>query len=60
MIYPTDVLSILVVMPCNVDVATQKILKLAEEADPGGIRTTGVLTKPDLVTKRATQDQSST
>jgi spore maturation protein SpmA len=43
-------------MPCNVDVATQGILKLAEEADPSGIRTMGVLTKPDLATKTATKD----
>ncbi|KJK73963.1 hypothetical protein H634G_10752 [Metarhizium anisopliae BRIP 53293] len=43
-------------MPCNVDIATQEILKLAEEADPDGIRTMGVLTKPDLATEKATQD----
>lgn len=42
-------------MPCNVDVATQEILKLAEAADPGGIRTMGVLTKPDLATEEATR-----
>ncbi|KID97354.1 interferon-induced GTP-binding protein Mx2, partial [Metarhizium majus ARSEF 297] len=47
---------ILAVMPCNVDIATQEILKLAEEADPDGIRTMGVLTKPDLATEKATQD----
>lgn len=43
-------------MPCNVGIATQEILKLAEEADPDGIRTMGVLTKPDLATEKATQD----
>jgi hypothetical protein len=43
-------------MPCNVDIATQEILKLAETADPDGVRTMGVLTKPDLATERATQD----
>lgn len=43
-------------MPCNVDIATQEILKLAEEADPDGLRTMGVLTKPDLAIERATQD----
>lgn len=43
-------------MPCNVDITTQEILKLAERADPDGIRTMGVLTKPDLATERATQD----
>ncbi|KAF4630112.1 hypothetical protein G7Y89_g8030 [Cudoniella acicularis] len=47
---------ILAVIPYNVDLATQEILKLAEAADPGGIRTMGVLTKPDLVTERTTKD----
>ncbi|KAI0011596.1 interferon-induced GTP-binding protein Mx2 [Xylariaceae sp. FL0662B] len=47
---------ILAVMPCNVDITTQEILNLAEVADPDGIRTMGVLTKPDLVTEKATQD----
>ncbi|KJZ68698.1 hypothetical protein HIM_11912 [Hirsutella minnesotensis 3608] len=47
---------ILAVMPCNVDIATQEILKLAEVADPDGTRTMGVLTKPDLVTENATRD----
>ncbi|KAI1086904.1 interferon-induced GTP-binding protein Mx2 [Rostrohypoxylon terebratum] len=46
---------ILAVMPCNVDIATQEILKLAEAADPDGIRTMGVLTKPDLAMEYATQ-----
>jgi Dynamin family/Dynamin central region len=39
----------LTVVPANVDIATQEILTLAEEVDPDGIRTLGVLTKPDLV-----------
>ena len=43
-------------MPCNVDIATQEILKLAEAADPEGTRTMGVLTKPDLATENATRD----
>ncbi|KAL4744044.1 hypothetical protein BDV11DRAFT_201469 [Aspergillus similis] len=43
-------------MPCNVDITTQEILKFAEEADPSGVRTMGVLTKPDLATEKATQD----
>ncbi|KAI2464835.1 interferon-induced GTP-binding protein Mx2 [Annulohypoxylon bovei var. microspora] len=47
---------ILAVMPCNVDIATQEILKFAEAADPDGMRTMGVLTKPDLATEKATQD----
>ncbi|KND89637.1 Interferon-induced GTP-binding protein Mx1 [Tolypocladium ophioglossoides CBS 100239] len=47
---------ILAVMPCNVDIATQEILKLAEAADAEGTRTMGVLTKPDLATEIATRD----
>lgn len=46
---------ILAVLPSNVDITTQEILKMAEKADPGGVRTMGVLTKPDLVTEVATQ-----
>ncbi|KAK2037735.1 interferon-induced GTP-binding protein Mx2 [Colletotrichum somersetense] len=46
---------ILAVVSCSVDIATQEILKLAEIADPEGVRTMGVLTKPDLVTEMATQ-----
>lgn len=46
---------ILAVMPCNVDIATQEIVQLAEKADPEGVRTMGVLTKPDLATEAATQ-----
>ncbi|KAI1098467.1 interferon-induced GTP-binding protein Mx2 [Jackrogersella minutella] len=47
---------ILAVIPCNVDIATQEILKLAEAADPNGVRTMGVLTKPDLATENTTQN----
>ncbi|KDN72069.1 putative dynamin family protein [Colletotrichum sublineola] len=36
----------------NVDVATQEILNLAEEADPAGDRILGILTKAHLVTGR--------
>jgi hypothetical protein len=46
---------ILAVLPSNVDITTQEILKMAEKADPGGVRTMGVLTKPDLVTEVASQ-----
>ncbi|KAK2035020.1 interferon-induced GTP-binding protein Mx1 [Colletotrichum zoysiae] len=46
---------ILAVIPCNVDIATQEVLTLANEVDREGIRTMGVLTKPDLATERATQ-----
>ncbi|XP_038657394.1 interferon-induced GTP-binding protein Mx1-like [Scyliorhinus canicula] len=41
----------LVVIPCNVDIATTEALKMAQEADPSGGRTLGILTKPDLVDK---------
>ena len=44
---------ILAVIPCNVDIATQEILKLASHADPEGQRTMGVLTKPDLAIEQA-------
>ena len=47
---------ILAVLPCNVDISTQEILKMAEVADPEGVRTMGVLTKPDLVLETATRD----
>lgn len=44
---------ILAVVPANVDIATQEILEIAEECDPKGQRTLGVLTKPDLVDEGA-------
>ena len=40
---------ILCVIPSNVDIATTEALKMAKEVDPDGLRTVGVLTKPDLV-----------
>ena len=40
---------ILAVLPCNIDISNQEILTLAEEYDPKGERTLGILTKPDLV-----------
>ena len=42
---------ILAVIPAPVDIATQEIISMAEEVDPLGQRTLGVLTKPDLVDK---------
>ena len=42
---------ILAVIPSNTDIATQEILSIAKEVDPKGLRTLGVLTKPDLVDK---------
>jgi hypothetical protein len=46
---------VLAVLPSNVDIATQEILELAEEYDPNGVRTLGVLTKPDLVLEPGAQ-----
>lgn len=47
---------ILAVIPANIDIATQEILTMAEEVDPNGQRTLGVLTKPDLVDNGAEGD----
>ncbi|XP_022530557.2 interferon-induced GTP-binding protein Mx1 [Astyanax mexicanus] len=41
----------LVVVPCNVDIATTEALRMAQEVDPEGKRTLAILTKPDLVDK---------
>ncbi|KAK5991349.1 Interferon-induced GTP-binding protein Mx1 [Cladobotryum mycophilum] len=46
---------ILAVVPCTGDIANQKILRFAAEADPEGKRTLGVLTKPDLAVENATK-----
>jgi GTPase SAR1 family protein len=46
---------ILAVMSSTVDPSTQDILSMAAVADPDGLRTMGVLTKPDLVTETATR-----
>ncbi|XP_004429677.1 PREDICTED: interferon-induced GTP-binding protein Mx1 [Ceratotherium simum simum] len=46
----------LVVVPCNVDIATTEALSMAQEVDPEGDRTIGILTKPDLV-DRGTEEQ---
>ncbi|EEP80954.1 predicted protein [Uncinocarpus reesii 1704] len=43
----------LMVVPANVDIATQEIVEMAKELDPEAQRTLGVLTKPDLVDKGA-------
>uniref|UniRef100_A0A8C4NA67 Uncharacterized protein n=1 Tax=Eptatretus burgeri TaxID=7764 RepID=A0A8C4NA67_EPTBU len=40
---------ILVAVPCNVDIATTEALSMAQQCDPQGERTLGVLTKPDLM-----------
>ncbi|KAM9409428.1 interferon-induced GTP-binding protein Mx-like [Pholidichthys leucotaenia] len=41
----------LVVVPCNVDIATTEALTMAQQVDLSGERTLGILTKPDLVDK---------
>ncbi|CAO2632556.1 Interferon-induced GTP-binding protein Mx2 [Lemmus lemmus] len=46
----------LVVVPSNVDIATTEALSMAQEVDPEGDRTIGILTKPDLV-DRGTEDK---
>ena len=45
--------AMLAVIPANVDIATQDILDIAEQCDPKGERTLGVLTKPDIVDEGA-------
>lgn len=40
---------ILAVLASNIDISNQEILTLAEEYDPDGERTLGIMTKPDLV-----------
>ncbi len=40
---------ILAVLSCLADIATQAILSLAEQYDPTGQRTVGILTKPDIL-----------
>ncbi|KAG1927673.1 interferon-induced GTP-binding protein Mx-like [Pimephales promelas] len=47
---------ILVVVPCNVDIATTEALRMAQNADPEGLRTLAILTKPDLIDRGAEID----
>lgn len=42
-------------MDSSRDIATQDVLRLAKAADPEGVRTLGVFTKPDLCVERALQ-----
>jgi hypothetical protein len=49
----TPLIDIRAVVPTNVDIATQEIIQMAEDTNPHGQRTLGVLTKPDLVDKGA-------
>lgn len=45
----------LAVVPANADIATQEITEMAAKYDAKGIRTLGILTKPDLVDPGAEQ-----
>ncbi|XP_050985742.1 interferon-induced GTP-binding protein Mx1-like [Labeo rohita] len=47
---------ILVVVPCNADIATTEALRMAQDVDPEGYRTLAVLTKPDLIDRGAEID----
>ncbi|CAM4556480.1 unnamed protein product [Leuciscus chuanchicus] len=47
---------ILVVVPCNVDIATTEALRMAQDVDPDGYRTLAILTKPDLIDRGAESD----
>ncbi|XP_056118546.1 interferon-induced GTP-binding protein Mx [Rhinichthys klamathensis goyatoka] len=47
---------ILVVVPCNVDIATTEALRMAQDVDPDGYRTLAILTKPDLIDRGAERD----
>jgi hypothetical protein len=49
----TPLTDVRAVVPANVDIATQEIIQMAEDADTHGQCTLGVLTKPDLVDKGA-------
>lgn len=47
---------ILVVVPCNIDIATTEALRMAQKVDPEGLRTLAILTKPDLIDRGAEID----
>ncbi|KAH9830095.1 P-loop containing nucleoside triphosphate hydrolase protein [Rhodofomes roseus] len=48
---------ILVTCPMSDDIDNQKALRLARDVDPSGLRTIGVLTKPDTLTAGAIKQQ---
>ena len=50
---------ILAVIPLTQDLATIDILQRAKEVDPSGLRTVGVLTKPDRIERGAEQEAIS-
>uniref|UniRef100_A0A1I8G020 Dynamin-type G domain-containing protein n=1 Tax=Macrostomum lignano TaxID=282301 RepID=A0A1I8G020_9PLAT len=51
-----DQVIILVVVPCSVDIETVEAIALAKQVDPGGTRTIGVLTCPDLTNPGSEED----
>ncbi|KAI0673304.1 P-loop containing nucleoside triphosphate hydrolase protein [Trametes maxima] len=46
---------ILVALPMSDDIENQKAARIAKHADPGGLRTIGVLTKPDTIPAGSTK-----
>ncbi|ESK90668.1 hypothetical protein Moror_4132 [Moniliophthora roreri MCA 2997] len=48
---------ILIVIPMSDDINNQEAMKFAKEFDTQGLRTIGILTKPDLITSGATGSQ---
>ncbi|KAH0580123.1 hypothetical protein H2248_002929 [Termitomyces sp. 'cryptogamus'] len=46
---------ILVALPMTDDIENQKALRLARQEDPDGMRTIGVMTKPDMLTSGSTK-----
>ncbi|RLO07447.1 hypothetical protein DYB28_006329 [Aphanomyces astaci] len=48
-----DRTNILAVVPTNVDMHNTAIIQAAEEADPEGVRTISIITKPDLIDQGA-------
>ncbi|KZT66610.1 hypothetical protein DAEQUDRAFT_695305 [Daedalea quercina L-15889] len=50
---------ILVTCPMSDDIENQKALRLARDVDPSGLRTIGVLTKPDTLTVGAIKQQEN-
>ncbi|KAI0072419.1 hypothetical protein K474DRAFT_398426 [Panus rudis PR-1116 ss-1] len=49
---------ILVTLPMSDDIENQKAMRLAQQVDPVGSRTIGVLTKPDTLTAGATKSRA--
>ena len=50
----------MVVVPCNMDIATTEALSMAQEVDPNGDRTTGKKTEPSFQRPGRKRETSST